>query len=1113
MKKKFILSLSCLLLTVFVGFSQARTITGTVVDERGEEVIGASVMVVGTTVGTITNLDGEFTLEVPAGATHVLVRFVGMAEQELPISDVMRVQLLSDATVIEGVTVVAAGLVNIDRRIFTGATTEVGADALIGGIPDVSRSLAGQAPGVSVQNVSGTFGTAPRIRVRGPSSIFGDSRPLWVVDGVVVEPIIEVSSDALSSGDANTLISSAIAGLNADDIESFQILKDGSATSIYGARAKAGVIVITTRRGRAGHNTISYTGQFTHRLIPNYNQFNIMNSQDQMGVYLEMRDKGWLNFAETFRRSDSGVFGRMYQLIHSYDPVTGFGLQNTPEAMNDFLRRAEMRNTDWFDLLFNRNIMQNHSVAISGGTERTTYHTSISVLNDPGWTLQSRVERYTGNFNVTHNILPNLTLNMISMGSYREQRAPGTIGQAVDVVSGQVRRDFDINPYSFALNTSRTLDPNEFYMSNFAPFNIIHELNNNFMDVSVIDMRFQGDLRWRPTFIRGLELGTLVSLNHASSTREHHILDESNNAMAFRAMGDATIMERNPLLYRDPDRPHSLPISVLPEGGIYRRFDFRMRSLDVRGTVSYNRALDEYRRHFINFFGGAEINNTERSQASFTGWGMQYRMGEIPHFVYQYFKQLLEQGGTYFGLNRTTARMAGFFASATYSFDGRYSLNLTGRYEGTNQMGRARRARWLPTWNIGGRWNVNEERFFDHFPDAFSHLTMRASYSLTGAPVPPFVTNSYVVIGSNVPWRPFANLREPALFISALENEELTYEKKHELNIGLDAGFVENRINVGVDVFWRNNFDLIGMVHTQGVGGFITKFANVADMQSRGFELSLSTINIRNRERDFSWNTNFTFGLSRTKVTRLDARTNAINLVTGTGFTQEGFPARSLFSFQFQGLDNNGIPTFLREDGSISSFEDPRINFQNRDNLAEYLRFEGPTDPPITGGFGNMFRYRRFTLNVFLTYSFGNVVRLDPVFRESYNDLTAHTREFRNRWMLPGDENYTNIPVILSARSVQTNPNLRQSYNAFNFSDARIARGDFIRLTDVSLAYQIPTDNIEAIQNLSVTLQGTNLLLLYADRRLNGQDPEFFRAGGVATPMPRQFTLTLRATL
>ena len=215
----------------------------------------------------------------------------------------MKIQLTPNNETLK--EVVVTGVSNMDRRMFTGATDQIKAsDAMIGGMADISRSLEGRSAGVSVQNVSGTFGTAPKIHVRGATSIYGNSKPLWVVDGVVQEDITDINADALSSGDAETLISSAIAGLNADDIESFQILKDGSATSIYGARAMSGVIVVTTKKGRMGQAHLSYTGEFTSRMIPTYGQFNILNSQEQMGIYRELQKKGWLNFSDVLNGSE-----------------------------------------------------------------------------------------------------------------------------------------------------------------------------------------------------------------------------------------------------------------------------------------------------------------------------------------------------------------------------------------------------------------------------------------------------------------------------------------------------------------------------------------------------------------------------------------------------------------------------------------------------------------------------------------------------------------------------------------------------------------------------------------------------------------------------------------
>lgn len=187
------------------------------------------------------------------------------------------------------------------------------------------------------------------------------------------------------------------------------------------------------------------------------------------------------------------------------------------------------------------------------------------------------------------------------------------------------------------------------------------------------------------------------------------------------------------------------------------------------------------------------------------------------------------------------------------------------------------------------------------------------------------------------------------------------------------------------------------------------------------------------------------------------------------------------------------------------------INFQERNNK-DHLVYEGPTDPTITGSFGNVFSYKGFKLNAFITYSFGNVVRLDPVFSNKYSDLDAMPKEFKNRWTVTGDENRTNVPVIADRRMNQQDQYLSRAYNAYNYSTARIAKGDFIRMKEISLSYDFPKSWISHLKlsDLSLKLQATNLFLIYSDDKLNGQDPEFFNTGGVAAPVPKQFTLTLR---
>ena len=357
-----------------------------------------------------------------------------------------------------------------------------------------------------------------------------------------------------------------------------------------------------------------------------------MNSQEQMGIYKELEQKGWLNSADLFRAKNSGVYGRMYKLIDQFNETNGqFGLMNTLEARNAYLTEAEMRNTDWFDVLFSNNISQNHSVSITSGSDKSSFYASLSAMLDPGWYKQSEVKRYTANLNTTYNILKNLSINLISSASYRKQNAPGTMNSSLDVAAGQVTRDFDINPYSYALNTSRTLDPNTDYVANYAPFNILRELDNNFIELNVVDVKFQGELKWK--VLQGLEVSVLGAVRYQSSSQEHNIMDDSNQAIAYRTgLDDATIRDENDWLYKNPDNPYALPISILPEGGIYQRQDRKMLGLDFRGTVSWNHLFAE--KHITNLFAGMEVNDLQRSNSSFQRMGYAIFYGWDFHHMF-----------------------------------------------------------------------------------------------------------------------------------------------------------------------------------------------------------------------------------------------------------------------------------------------------------------------------------------------------------------------------------------------------------------------------------------------------------------------------------------------
>lgn len=1103
MERKLTLVLSMLFLFVGMAFAQTK-ISGTVVSqEDGQPVIGATVMVKGTKTGTATDLDGKFSMETTVKNPMIEISYIGMKTVTLKGGTDMKVTLhQAEDQVLD--QVVVTGIQKMDKRLFTGATTKVSADdAKLSGVADVSRALEGRAAGVSVQNVSSTFGTAPKIRVRGATSIYGSSSPLWVVDGVIMEDAVNVSADDLSSGDATTLISNAIAGLNADDIESFQILKDGSATSIYGARAMAGVVVITTKKGRSGHSSVNYTGEFTYRLKPSYSTYNIANSQEQMGIYKEMAAKGWLEFAQVANSSSAGLYGKMYALIDQYNATNGtFGLPYTESAMNAYLQQAEFRNTDWFDLLFKDNVVQNHSVSVATGTDKANLYASVSALYDPGWSLDSKVQRYTGNMNASFQLSKQLQLTLRTTGSYRDQTAPGTLNQSVDVVSGAVSRSFDINPFSYALNTSRTLDPSMSYTRNYAPFNIFDELANNYIKVETMDLKFQGELNYKP--ITGLELNAIGSYRIYKAFRDTYVLNHSNRAEAYRAgVGNPNIMYSNPYLYSDPDKPNSLPISVMPIGGIFTGNRNDVKQLDFRFTGQYNKVWNN--THITSVLIGMEAQRADYDARESSQYGVDYENGRLVINTPDFFKQAKEQGTTLASFSKSYNRRLAYFANANYSYRGIYGINLTGRRDGTNQLGRSRKSRWLPTWNVSGSWTPSEDDWFRKWAyehkNWFSYAKMRLSYSLTGESTG--ASNALPVFRPTEIWRPQASQQEIGVEYKQPANSELTYEKKHEFNIGLDFGFVNNRINLVTDFYWRNNYDLIGYRWTQTNG---RQLANVATMKSHGIEATLSTKNIQTK--DLQWTSDLTFSWATTEITKLLAFSNVISLVSSSGYALEGYPHRALFSIPFVGLNDEGLPTIVNENGEITT---TGINFQEYNKL-DFLKYEGPTEPTITGGFNNLLRYKNWRLNVFITYSFGNKLRLDPVFSAGYSDMRAMPKEFKNRWVQPGDERVTTIPTIASTRQYYNDNQLGYAYNAYNYSTARVADGGFIRMKNISLTYDFDAKLIRRIGlgTASLKLDATNLFLIYADKKLNGQDPEFVNAGGVASPLSKQFTLTLR---
>ncbi len=615
----------------------------------------------------------------------------------------------------------------------------------------------------------------------------------------------------------------------------------------------------------------------------------------------------------------------------------------------------------------------------------------------------------------------------------------------------------------------------------------------------------EGDLTYKIT--PNITYDFKGGLRYVKTTEEHDVNENSNEANAYRANGNSTVNASNPFLYKDPDFPNNPAVVVLPYGGFYNRVDRSLTNYTFRNQLSYNNSFQDG-VHQISFLAGQELKYANRQTANNLGVGYQYNTGGTPFIDYLFFKKMSEQNQTYYGLTTEYDRFLAFFSSANYTYQNKYTVSVTGRVDGSNTMGSSSKARWLPTWTVAGIWNVDREKFLEN-ANSISHLMLKGSYGLnasTGNAV-----NSTAILRSMITQRPYVVDQQTAINITDLENSDLTWEKKFEANVGVDMGLFKERLDFALDLYNRNSFDLIGLVRTAGVGGQPFQNANYANLKSHGIDFSVTGKIITGK--NFSITSTFIFSYNTTLITN-DKYPPAIwNLVAEGGGAKEGYPVRGLFSIQNAGLDPTyGTPLFVNDVKAIS----PVVNLQSLNT--QYLKYEGPTDPIFTGGWTNTFRYQQFSAVVLLTYQAGDKIRLTPVYSTNYSDLSALPNEFKRRWTLPGDEKLTNIPSVLmlsSTPAFNLSNETAFPYNNYNYSSDRVADGGFVRLKAVTLTYQLSQALMDHIgfRNASVSVTGNNLWLIYSDNRLHGQDPEFFNTGGVALPVNKQITLSLRLGL
>lgn len=921
--------------------------------------------------------------------------------------------------------------------------------------------------------------TTTVVSMRQATSVKSVYYPLWVIDGVIYKEDKDFNVADLASPEAKRLIAAALPGLSESDIQSFQVINDASATALYGQRALGGVISVRTSKAGQGTNSFTYQAELTYRAIPSYREFNILNSQDQMAVFNEMANGKSLDNEAVFIASRYGVYGYLYNSIYNYNDLTGeYGVLNTDAGRAAYLRAAELRNTNWFKELFQHSIRHQHTLTFSTGTQKANYYASLNANLDPGWNKYENSQTYSFNFNADFRPFKGWSFGIRSTASY-----------------GKVHYGGDWRPGSYAPTASRTLDPNAFYASEYTPFNIKHELQHNTRDYKTANLSLQATINWQP--ITQLRLSALGALRYRDQYGVTDRDEHSNAAEVYRNISKSIIRSYSDYLYKPLDDPTALPQIVMPYGGIRNSQNIIDERYDGQIKAHYNDTFGSNGEHSLSAVGGLEVFEERHLNEWFDAYGVNYNLGYLTTYSPLLFTNLRNKGKQYYEIRPTLNRGVSLVGNVDYTLLGRYRVNASYRREGTNQFGRARTIRYIPTWNVGGNWSIDQEAFFPKLKP-LSSLSMSLSYGMSGTI--PYVHNALPRLKTLLPFFGDANLIEPGVYIDEPANYDLTYEKMYELNWGLNFGLFDERISAGITLFNRQGRDLIDQVFPQGTGGFVDfLYGNVAQMSAKGIELSLTTQNIRTR--DFSWSTSITYSRNTNKVTRLNTSPSVKNLTDEKGAARQGYPLNSLFSIPFYKLDENGHPRFFLPDGADvlpdgRHITSPKTGEQvswtaSQPEEINYLVYSGTRTPTDQGGINNSFSFKNFRLGVYVYYSFGGVKRLPEQFATKYNDYQVMGKEFNRRWLRAGDEERTNVPVIATDAHRQANPYLSNAYTNYNKSDVRVAKTDYIQLRDISLSYTVPKAFVDRLRlsSLALKLQASNVALLYADKKLNGALP------------------------
>ena len=1074
-------------------------IRGVVKDEDGGLLPGATIRIKGTSIGVAAGTDGKFLLRVPEAEDMILVvSFVGMKNKEIKFAGQKEIEVVLYSDKQQMDEVVVTGYQVIDKRTLTSSISTIKADELEKmGALTIDQMLEGKAPGLMIMNVSAQPGAAAKVRIRASGTFTGSREPLWVVDGVVYEDPVPLTASEINSLDNVNLIGNAITGLNPQDIESINILKDASATAIYGTRAANGVIVITTKRGKVGSAVVSYSGSVDVVNRPHYSDFNLMNSKERIDVSREMYQRG-LVFPTVWPNQNYSQTPLAYEkALLDYWKTGSFG------QFQDEVSRLETLNYDWFGQLYRPAVNTSHSVNVSGGTDNVRYYFSVGYDNQKGTEIGVGLNRLTARTNIDVDLRKNVLLSFGIDGSVQKAKYNHS----------------SLNVFNEAYYTSRAVEAKDekgdlvyidkvitqaYNMTEFGRYNILHERDNSLRRIDNKAFNFNVGLNWE--IIKGIKFSSRFAYRNTTNLTEEWV-KENTFYMAklrsydeFRENLDATLLKVN---------------SLVPFGGIYSGGQTSQEAMSLRNQLNFIKVLKD--KHVFNLNITQEASTTKYRGA--TNWeapGYNHDQGRkfisLPalrgnntdpgagYYPYPSVLNWLTQSSAsghsvYPTITERTTNLMSWVGIFTYSYDDRYITNFNLRSDGSNAFGQYERYKFRPSWSASVRWNLHNERFLKDMTQV-NELALKASYGFRGTSPnasPYLLLTNY---GHNVS----AYYPENTSTLLSFPNANLRWEKTATVNTGISYSFFGNRLSGSLEYAYSKSTDLLLTRPVSLVNGSASQLYNGGSKNDHTYELDIRGELIKSKK--IRWNVNFNISSVKENIitgTNVVAGAITVDNYLNGSILMKGFPVDGFFSYKFGGLDENGVPKFPALYKEYDS---------EYEKLQDLLVYEGNRMPKFYGGFGTEVSFKGFTLTANFSYKAGHKVRLLDLYKGRYMPLSGDNMrsEFVNRWRQTGDEAHTNIPVLsnnprtLPADASQFKPGGATSvYDLYDLSDIRTAKGDYIRWQSLTLSYRCPSDFLKTIgmQSVIVRMQMQNLAVWTFDKKIKGQDPEQVRSVGL----------------